>query len=1025
MIDLEPYERGTGYWKLNCLLLEQNEYLQAMKLELEQTLQSSKQKNPIDLWETLKSRIKKFTIQFSKNRVSEDKEIIANLSEKVCEYESRLPLRQEEDKLYEKKKIELEEKLKERVRGLIFRSKVRWYEGGEQNSKYFFALEKARYNSRTCYKVMTEEGQEYSHPSVILEKQKDFYSELYKKDQNIIFDMENTFGITVPENIRKQQDEQISIKELQQAIKTMNNNKTPGKDGIPVDFYKVFWEQLKKPFYDMVQKCYEQKYLHDTARQGILNLIPKHGKDTRMIKNLRPITLLNTDYKIIEKAIANKMLPALERIIHRDQRGFMKDRRISVNIRKLLDIMYQTELQDIEAVVLSLDFVKCFDRCSFSILHGSLEFFEFGNIIKEWTKILYKDFTVEIQNNGYFSQKIDIQKGVHQGGCCSSVYFLVIAEILALALRHNEQIEGITIRHIRNLLNQFADDMDVFSLNDEKSLKAIHQELQKFYNQSGFLVSYDKTTMYRIGSLKYSDATLYDMEQYKWSNGDINVLGVTISHDDIVQKNYAQLKAKVDSTLAAWYNRGLSLIGRVLVVNTLIASLFIYKMMVLPKIPANIVKAINNSIRNFIWNGKKAKIAYTILQNPKKEGGLNLVNLQNRDKALKATWPQILSKEEEYSQLVYTIMRCQFLGDDIWRCNIKKEDVKILKIRNSFWNDVLESWSEYNYYHNRTIENQLIWYNSQIKVKKKFIFWRDCYNRGLKYVYQLFQNGEYKDDDKVWQEYGLTTLRYNSIKLALPKEWKDFYVKNSQSAFQPLPPHTYDMALLACGKGFSKKVYEFLQDDVMIIHNKYLKWRQEIGEDFVQGLCEYGTLHANIYTMTNIPKYRSFQYRLLQRGIVTNIQLYKWKIVESENCTFCREHKETYRHLFVECEKVQEVWLYYEKFIRDNFHIQIGTISAQKVLMNLFHKEKRNISNFIGLVVKQFIYAERCGGLLPNIQKLSAILSRIENIEKYIAIKNGKLTKHYKKWDRKCDINSSDENVSLNIMIQQYLDQME
>ena len=91
-----------------------------------------------------------------------------------------------------------------------------------------------------------------------------------------------------------------------------------------VDFYKVFWSKLKVPFMEMTMACYEEHILHESAREGILNLIPKPNKDSRCIKNLRPITLLNTDYKIIEKAIANKMSPALEHIIHTDQRGFRK-----------------------------------------------------------------------------------------------------------------------------------------------------------------------------------------------------------------------------------------------------------------------------------------------------------------------------------------------------------------------------------------------------------------------------------------------------------------------------------------------------------------------------------------------------------------------------------------------------------------------------------------------------------------------------------------------------------------------------
>ena len=133
------------------------------------------------------------------------------------------------------------------------------------------------------------------------------------------------------------------------------------------------------------------------------------------------------------------MIPALEHIINKDQRGFMKERRISVNIRKMLDIMQHTEVEDLEAVILSLDFVKCFDKCSFSILHGSLNYFEFGECIKEWTKILYKDFSVRIQNNGHFSGNIAINKGVHQGGCCSAIYFLVIAEILAISLKEQRK----------------------------------------------------------------------------------------------------------------------------------------------------------------------------------------------------------------------------------------------------------------------------------------------------------------------------------------------------------------------------------------------------------------------------------------------------------------------------------------------------------------------------------------------------------------------------------------------------------
>ena len=200
---------------------------------------------------------------------------------------------------------------------------------------------------------------------------------------------------------------------------------------------------------------------------------------------------------------------------------------------------------------------------------------------------------------------------------------------------------------------------------------------------------------------------------------DINVLGVTISHENILDKNYSTIISKAKKVLMAWQNRDLTLLGKVQVVNTLIASLFVHKMMVLPQIPDSIKKAFDNLVRDYIWKGKKAKIAYSILQNSEKEGGLNLVDLSVKDKSLKATWPQILSRENEYASLVYYFMRCKLLKSNIWRCNLAPQDARKLKFTNSFWKDVLVAWCEYNYYQEKRVENQVLWYNSQVRIQGK------------------------------------------------------------------------------------------------------------------------------------------------------------------------------------------------------------------------------------------------------------------------------------------------------------------
>ena len=650
---------------------------------------------------------------------------------------------------------------------------------------------------------------------------------------------------------------------------------------------------------------------------------------------------------------------------------------------------------------MSLDFVKCFDKCSFSILHGSLIYFGFGKIVKEWTKLLYQDFTVKIQNNGHFSSPIDIKKGVHQGGCCSSVYFLVIAEILAICLRSNDDIEGITIRNIKHLLNQFADDMDVFSMNKEKSLQSMHEEFERFRLQSGFTVSYEKTTLYRIGSLRHSNATLYEMDQYQWSNEDINVLGITISHNDITTKNYKGIEEKSNTILNSWHNRGLSLLGKVQVVNTLIASLYVYKMMVLPQIPQSTVKKLECIIRNFLWDGKKAKIAYNILQNPKSAGGLSLVNFKNKDISLKATWPQILKKEPEYESLVYQNLKLSCIGQDIWKCRLEPKDISILKIKDDFWRDVLKSWNTFNCYYNFRIENQVIWYNSRITIEGKPFLWADLYQKGLIYLHDLFQNRRFKEFEELKQQYGITILRFNSLKAAIPKDWKTFFFSHEKSEFTPLPPSNYEMYTQVQTSGLSSKIYKFLGDDAMLLHSKYHKWNREIGESISESLYDFAREHTLIYSITNVAKYRSFQYRLMQRGLVTNVQLFKWNITESDLCFFCQEERETNIHLFWSCRVVQDLWMQFTEYYQPKYQVQIY-LNPKNIIMNTVVKSKKHVVNFLVLIAKQYIYRQKCLKEALSFIGLKEIILSTENMEKYIATKNGKIGKHQKKWSSDC-----------------------
>ena len=159
LLDLKGHERGVGYWKCNSSLLKDSEFVNIMNQELCSTIASSSGKKPGDRWELIKKRVKICSMKYARQKSSNDKIVVAQLIEKVDRYESRLPLNEQENTLLEQTKQDLEEKTMERIRGVMFRSKAKWYEEGERNTKYFFSLEKARYNAKTCYKIIDEQGE--------------------------------------------------------------------------------------------------------------------------------------------------------------------------------------------------------------------------------------------------------------------------------------------------------------------------------------------------------------------------------------------------------------------------------------------------------------------------------------------------------------------------------------------------------------------------------------------------------------------------------------------------------------------------------------------------------------------------------------------------------------------------------------------------------------------------------------------------------------------------------------------------
>ena len=91
------------------------------------------------------------------------------------------------------------------------------------------------------------------------------------------------------------------------ALLEMANNKSPGSDGLTVEFFKIFLSTLKEHYIKSINYSFEHCKLTALQKEGFITLIPKSDTNLDYISNWRPISLLNIDYKIATKAIANRI----------------------------------------------------------------------------------------------------------------------------------------------------------------------------------------------------------------------------------------------------------------------------------------------------------------------------------------------------------------------------------------------------------------------------------------------------------------------------------------------------------------------------------------------------------------------------------------------------------------------------------------------------------------------------------------------------------------------------------------------
>ena len=180
----------------------------------------------------------------------------------------------------------------------------------------------------------------------------------------------------------------LEAKELLNTLKSTKDS-APGPDGIPYSYLKFFWQDYGPLLLEAWKFSLVTGSLPQSHKVSYLKLIPKPGKDSRKISNLRPITLSNTDHKLITKSYSRRLTEVAAAVISQEQTAYIPGRLINDNVRSMIMTIDLANEEEIDGVLVSLDAKKAFDSVDHRYIRKCLVAFGLTSFVPIFD-ILYK-----------------------------------------------------------------------------------------------------------------------------------------------------------------------------------------------------------------------------------------------------------------------------------------------------------------------------------------------------------------------------------------------------------------------------------------------------------------------------------------------------------------------------------------------------------------------------------------------------------------------------------------------------------
>ena len=754
----------------------------------------------------------------------------------------------------------------------------------------------------------------------------DFYKNIYSnkptKTETITSFLGNNI-ITNPEVLNKklteqekeQQNCEITLKELTDALNETKNGTAPGLDGYTYKILKRYWSLIGLPIKLGFDKMIENGQLYDTLKTATIRLIPKKG-NTEHIKNWRPIALLSNISKVYSKAYSNRLKTVLNKITSQSQKAYSSEKILPEAIINILTDIHKANLENLPLAIVAIDFKKAFDSVGHEFIIETLKFFNFSPYMIKIFECLCKGREGTILTEEGFTKFFNIACGVAQGDSPSGLIFLIVLEILLIRLAFDPNITRTKFNdNTESNDAAFADDVSILVECTPTNMTNIKNLLQHYQNLSGLTINTEKTVILPVNPPPNFEQNIINTG-YTCTE-QLTILGFNITNNATDQtKNINKIKTKIHSNITFWNKFNLSLPGRITIAKTYLLSqiAFFAPVIHLDQLTINYLE---DEISKFIIN--KLRISKTKVYAAIENGGLGMIPLKPYIDALKTgMFRRSLHKNDKWC---HEIVKLQTNNNDKYHLKtVNNPQLPTDHIINS----TVQFIKDYNLYKGNILDARI------------------CYNTLLRLpTGQMLQKKHFRNNLTVDSWNQITSLRLFNLIDPTTKQIKDRERLNRTIGIE-LNNLEYLHLLNLIRPNLNKYNLNLDQETqpIRTFMNKIIKgskkFRLHLQRNNIHNINEHKTLNGltarlkhtnetnithnnksnfyNIFKNTNLPNsFREFVYKFNNNILYTNTALSKFLPDINESCSICLNHRtlpaprETIKHIFFECQHIREI----------------------------------------------------------------------------------------------------------------------